>query len=131
MGSNHSLKKSKERKTKSKTADLETLQNIRDARLVEYGKSKNTNKAYAGHISQGRKFLDDIVAERELKGIDICDKGIPTNELAKLSTSHQTITLLSHLNSFLFRKFSQRSCRKAMWKESKEHLQTTGIKCEC
>ena len=83
MGSNHSLKKSKERKTKSKTADLETLQNIRDARLVEYGKSKNMSKAYAGHISWGRKFLDDIVAERELKGIDICDKGIPTNELAK------------------------------------------------
>ena len=54
MGSNHSLKKSKERKTKLKTADLKTLQNIRDACLVEYGKSKNMNKAYAGHISWGR-----------------------------------------------------------------------------
>ncbi|KIJ89479.1 hypothetical protein K443DRAFT_16071 [Laccaria amethystina LaAM-08-1] len=83
MGSNHSVKKSKERKTKTKTADFETLQNIHDARLVEYGKSKNTNKAYAGHISRGRKFLADIVAERELKGIEVCDKGIPTNELAK------------------------------------------------
>ena len=41
------------------------------------------NKAYAGHIFQGRKILGDIIAERELKGIDICDKGIPTNELAK------------------------------------------------
>ena len=83
MGSNHSLKKSKERKTKSKTADLKTLQNICAAHLVEYGKSKNMNKAYAGHIFQGRKILGDIIAERELKGIDICDKGIPTNELAK------------------------------------------------
>ncbi|EDR05077.1 uncharacterized protein LACBIDRAFT_303868 [Laccaria bicolor S238N-H82] len=83
MGSNHSVKKSKERKTKAKTADFETLQNIRDARLVEYGKSKNTNKVYAGHIARGRKFLADIVAEREFKGIEICDKGIPTIELAK------------------------------------------------
>ena len=83
MGSNHSTKKTKERKNKTKMADLNTLQNIRDAHLVEYGKSKNTNKAYAGHVSRGRKFLADIVAERELKGIEICYKGILTSELAK------------------------------------------------
>ena len=83
MGSNHSTKKTKERKNKTKTADLDTLQNIRDTRLVEYAKSKNMNKAYAGHVSQGRKFLTDIVAERELKGIEICNKGILTSELAK------------------------------------------------
>ena len=53
MGSNHSIKNSKERKTKSKMADLKTLKNIHDAHLVEYGKSKNLNKVYAGHISQG------------------------------------------------------------------------------
>lgn len=63
--------------------DLDTLQAVRDASLLEFGKSKNTNKAYAGHIARGKKFLANVVAERKAKGIEVCDKGIPTTELAK------------------------------------------------
>ncbi|EDR06462.1 uncharacterized protein LACBIDRAFT_328853 [Laccaria bicolor S238N-H82] len=63
--------------------DLDTLQAVCDASLLEFGKSKNTNKAYAGHIAQGKKFLANVVAERDTKGIEVCDKGIPTTELAK------------------------------------------------
>jgi len=63
--------------------DFKTLQNVRDASLLQYGKSKNTNKAYASHIARGKKFLENIISKRRAKGIEVCDKGIPTNELAK------------------------------------------------
>jgi len=72
-----------EQKTKSPTMDLKTLQAIHDANLLEYGKSKNMNEAYTGHIAQGRRFLENIVAERKAKDIEVCNKGIPTTELAK------------------------------------------------
>jgi len=83
MPRSNSTRRPTERKTKSPTMDLKTLQAIRDASLLEYGKSKNTNKAYAGHIARGRRFLENIVAERKAKDIEVCDKGIPTTELAK------------------------------------------------
>ena len=83
MSKNNTARKSSERKSKTQTMDFNILQNIRDTSLLQYRKSKNTNKAYAGHIAQGKKFLVSIISERKAKGIEVCDKGIPTNELAK------------------------------------------------
>ena len=83
MSKSNTARKPSERKSKTQTMDFNTLQNIRDASLLQYGKSKNTNKAYAGHVARGKKFLASIISERKAKGIEVCDKGIPTDELAK------------------------------------------------
>jgi len=80
------------------------LQNIRDASLLQYGKSKNTNKAYAGHIARGKRFLANIISERTAKGIEVCDKGIPTNELAKAFDNPPNRYSAAALEFFLVQK---------------------------
>jgi len=84
--------------------DFETLQNVRNASLLQYRKSKNTNKVYASHIAQGKKFLENIISERRAKGIEVCNKGIPTNELAKAFNNPPNCYSAVALEFFLVQK---------------------------
>jgi hypothetical protein len=44
---------------------LPSLKEMQDACLVEYGTSKNTKKAYKGHLSRGKKFLEEMVGQKK------------------------------------------------------------------
>jgi hypothetical protein len=71
------------RKTKSSLAssfkDLDAVRATEVNRL----KAKNTDRAYHGYITRGKKFLSDIVAKRHETKEFICSQGIPTDELEK------------------------------------------------
>jgi hypothetical protein len=60
----------KKKKVPKKAVSLPNLANIKDACLDEFGKSKNTKKAYKGYLSRGKKFLDEMVAQRRASGTD-------------------------------------------------------------
>ena len=45
---------------------LPSLKEMQDACLNEYGTSKNTKKAYKGHLSRGKKFLEEMVAQKRV-----------------------------------------------------------------
>ena len=73
--------------SESKTLpSVATLQEVKKASLDKFGSSKNTKKAYKGHLSRGTKFLEEIVAERRASGVDEIDENgvrIDINRLAK------------------------------------------------
>jgi hypothetical protein len=78
---NSTRKSTRKPKSVKKALSLPNINSIKHVSLEEYGKSKNTKKAYKGHLSQGMKFLDEMVAQRIEAGTD--KDGIETALLAK------------------------------------------------
>ena len=86
-----------------KALALPTLPNLKEIQnpcLNKYGTSKNTKKAYKGHLSWGNKFLEKMVAQRRVSGedgnqIDV-DKlvkafGNPPNEYSAMALPHTQV----------------------------------------
>ncbi|KAF8955908.1 hypothetical protein BDZ97DRAFT_1907423 [Flammula alnicola] len=60
------------------------LQEVQQSEVKRYTTVKNTEKAYNGHLTRARKFLENLVAKRRANGEGkICAAGIQTDELAK------------------------------------------------
>jgi hypothetical protein len=72
------------KKTIGSTASLRTLHKVRSAKVLEFGNSKNTRKAYKGHLDRGQRWLAATVAARREAGEGgTCSLGICTDELEK------------------------------------------------
>ena len=69
--------------SQSVTSSLKALQKVRNEKVKEFSTVKNTDNAYNGHVVRGVLFLKKVVKERRENGEEICDLGIPTDELEK------------------------------------------------
>lgn len=94
------------KKVKAATSSFETLQKTKAAGLSEFGKSKRTQSAYAGYIERGKKFLADLIKEREKNGEEIvCAQGIDTKILSKafgIPNQYSTLALELYLTQKCF-----------------------------
>lgn len=94
------------KKAKVATSSFEILQKAKAAGLSEFGKSKRTQSAYTGYIERGKKFLADLIKEREKNGEGIvCAKGIDTKTLSKafdIPNKYSTLALELYLTQKCF-----------------------------
>ena len=71
------------KKSQSATSSLITLQKVQNEKVEEFSTVKNTNNAYNGYVARGVQFLKEVVKERRENREELCDVGIPTDELEK------------------------------------------------
>ena len=79
----------------------------------DYCKSSRTRKAYTGHISRGKTFLAELVAERRREkeaGVASADDGIDTNILAKALDNPPNAHSVDALELFLSQKCFKEGC---------------------
>lgn len=65
-----SIRQSQKKSTLRKAVSLPNLKVVQDACLEEFGRSKNTKKAYKGHLARGKAFLKDLVDQKRASGTD-------------------------------------------------------------
>jgi len=126
-----STRRATKKDTPKKATSLPNLRDIKDACLEEYGKSKNTKRAYKGHLARGKQFLQDMVAERRADGAD--KDNIDTNILAKAFDNPPNKYSAMALELFITQKCFSEGCGKstcegihatfaAYWDEMYAHL---------
>ena len=60
------------------------LQEVEEAEVKQYTTVKNTEKAYKGHLTRARIFLNNLVVKRRANGEgEVCAAGIQTAKLEK------------------------------------------------
>jgi hypothetical protein len=79
----------------------------------DYCKSSRTRKAYAGHISRGKAFLAELVAERQREkkaGVASANDEIDTDVLAKAFNNPPNAHSVDALELFLSQKCFKEGC---------------------
>jgi hypothetical protein len=103
-----SIRRSQKKATLKKAVSLPNLKVVQDACLEEFGKSKNTKKAYKGHFARGKAFLKELVDQKRASGTD--GDCVNADELAKAFDSPPNEYSAMALELYLTQKCFSETC---------------------
>ncbi|KAF5386085.1 hypothetical protein D9615_002449 [Tricholomella constricta] len=81
--SNKRPRRSVKKKSDGAKKSLDTLTKTGSAKVKEYICVQKTEDNYERYVNQGKEFLSELVEGRKADGIEVCEDGIPTDELEK------------------------------------------------